>query len=125
MANTWQGHFPIENSAEDGFTGTSPVTAFPMNRYGIFDMIGNTWEWTKDHYRDGHKGQLPPSCCTAQAARTAEAQLKVLKGGSYLCAPSYCRRYRPAARQSQTTDTSSGHIGFRCVLRETDNSEAT
>jgi formylglycine-generating enzyme required for sulfatase activity len=118
MANTWQGRFPVENSAEDGFTGTSPVTAFPANGYGLFDMIGNAWEWTKDHYQDNHAGGRPASCCTAQADRTGASLSKVIKGGSHLCAPSYCRRYRPAARQSQTIDTSSSHIGFRCVQRD-------
>ena len=118
MANTWQGRFPVENSAEDGFAGTSPVTAFPVNGYGLYDMIGNVWEWTKDHYLDNHEGKRPASCCTAQAERTGIALRKVVKGGSHLCAPSYCRRYRPAARQSQTIDTSTSHIGFRCVQRE-------
>lgn len=119
MANTWQGRFPVENSAEDGFAGTSPVTAFPVNGYGLYDLIGNAWEWTKDHYRDNHEGRHPANCCTAQAERADATVRKVLKGGSHLCAPSYCRRYRPAARQSQTIDTSSSHIGFRCVLRDT------
>lgn len=118
MANTWQGIFPGQNTAEDGFAGTSPVTAFPANGHGVFDMIGNVWEWTKDHYRDTH-AQKTTTCCTAQPASAGDARAKVLKGGSHLCAPSYCRRYRPAARQSQTKDTSSSHIGFRCVLRET------
>jgi formylglycine-generating enzyme len=118
MANTWQGRFPVENTAEDGFTGTSPVTAFPVNGHGLFDMIGNVWEWTKDHYLDSHDGRRPASCCTAKAERGGAPEFKVVKGGSNLCAPSYCRRYRPAARQSQTIDTSSSHIGFRCVQRD-------
>jgi formylglycine-generating enzyme len=118
MANTWQGRFPVENSAEDGYVGTAPVTAFPANGHGLYDMIGNVWEWTKDHYRTSHAEARPATCCTAQnASRAAASAYKVLKGGSHLCAPSYCRRYRPAARQSQSIDTSSGHIGFRCVLR--------
>ncbi len=118
MANTWQGRFPMENSAEDGYRGTSPVTAFPANGYGLFDMIGNVWEWTQDHYRASHAEPRAAACCSATVARAGKAAHKVVKGGSHLCAPSYCRRYRPAARQSQTIDTSSGHIGFRCVLRE-------
>jgi formylglycine-generating enzyme required for sulfatase activity len=117
MANTWQGRFPFENSAEDGFAGTSPITAFPVNGHGIYDMIGNVWEWTKDSYRSGHAEPRPATCCTAGDARMGGSPHKVLKGGSHLCAPSYCRRYRPAARQSQSIDTSSGHVGFRCVLR--------
>lgn len=118
MANTWQGRFPVENSAEDGFAGTSPVTAFPANGYGLLDMIGNAWEWTKDHYRERHDGKRPSACCTAQPDRASSTAAKVVKGGSHLCAPSYCRRYRPAARQSQTIDTSTSHIGFRCVQRD-------
>ena len=122
MANTWQGRFPVENSSEDGFAGTSPVTAFPANGHGLYDMIGNVWEWTKDHYRASHAEPRPATCCTAGDARMGGARMggaahKVLKGGSHLCAPGYCRRYRPAARQSQSIDTSSSHIGFRCVLR--------
>lgn len=117
MANTWQGRFPVENTAEDGYAGTSPVGAFPVNGYGLYDMIGNVWEWTNSHYRASHAEPRPSACCTA-VARAGTAELKVLKGGSHLCAPSYCRRYRPAARQSQSIDTSSSHIGFRCVLRD-------
>lgn len=116
-ANTWQGRFPVENSAEDGFAGTSPVAAFPPNGYGLYDMIGNAWEWTKDHFRPDHRQSTPATCCMV-AREGGNGAPKVVKGGSHLCAPNYCRRYRPAARQSQTIDTSSGHIGFRCVLRE-------
>ncbi|MGQ0567249.1 MAG: formylglycine-generating enzyme family protein [Gemmobacter sp.] len=121
-ANIWQGRFPVENTAADGHVGTSPVTAFPPNGYGLYDMIGNAWEWTKDHYRPDHRDKTAPACCTPSrdGLRMAlpEPARKVLKGGSHLCAPSYCRRYRPAARQSQTLDTSSCHIGFRCVRRD-------
>lgn len=116
-ANTWQGRFPAENTAADGHAGTSPVTAFLPNDHGIYDMIGNAWEWTKDHYRADHRDKTPPSCCTPSRSAAFDTR-KVLKGGSHLCAPSYCRRYRPAARQSQTIDTSSCHIGFRCVRHE-------
>jgi formylglycine-generating enzyme required for sulfatase activity len=120
-ANTWQGRFPVENTAADGHVGTSPVTAFAPNGNGIYDMIGNTWEWTRDQYRADHRDRSAPACCTPSRGglRLPDSETrKVLKGGSHLCAPSYCRRYRPAARQSQTTDTSSCHIGFRCVRRE-------
>lgn len=118
-ANTWQGRFPVENLALDGYVGTSPVTAFPPNGYGLHDMIGNVWEWTADRYAAAQTKAGTASCCgTAAGAEPAEAPRKVLKGGSHLCAPNYCRRYRPAARQAQTIDTASGHIGFRCVLRD-------
>lgn len=133
MANTWQGRFPVENLAEDGYVGTSPVTAFPPNGFGLHDMIGNVWEWTGDLYRPDHNQRPVRSCCqlgtplgTRTEAPDADSMLagaglpsalKVLKGGSHLCAPNYCRRYRPAARQGQTPDSASGHIGFRCVRR--------
>jgi len=95
MANTWQGEFPWQNLRIDGFQGTSPWGVFPPNGYGLYDMTGNAWEWTCD--------------------RVGERM--VIKGGSHLCAPNYCLRYRPAARQSESIDTSTCHIGFRCVVR--------
>lgn len=129
MANTWQGSFPFENTLEDGFERTSPVGHFPPNGYGLYDMIGNVWEWTADWYREQHE-KPAPNCCIphnprggteADSRRLGEpgAQFgrKVLKGGSHLCAPNYCQRYRPAARYAQTIDTSTSHIGFRCVRR--------
>lgn len=129
-ANTWQGTFPHENLALDGYVGTSPVTAFPPNGYGLHDMIGNVWEWTDDWFRARHPAPAAKACCMPRNPRGGSADesrdphgpglalpRKVLKGGSHLCAPNYCRRYRPAARQPQTIDTGSGHIGFRCVRR--------
>jgi formylglycine-generating enzyme len=134
MANTWQGEFPWENLRADGYEGTSPVDAFPPNKYGLFDMIGNVWEWTTDWYGASH-GRAA-SCCIPQNPRGGvEAESydpctpririarKVLKGGSYLCAPNYCRRYRPAARCPQPVDTSTCHVGFRCILRTGESSE--
>ncbi|WP_431299534.1 formylglycine-generating enzyme family protein [Tabrizicola sp. BL-A-41-H6] len=118
MANTWQGRFPFENLSDDGYVGTSPVTAFPCNGYGVFDMIGNVWEWTKDSYRATHAEPPPARCCSAKTDRSSDLEHMVVKGGSHLCAPNHCRRYRPAARQSQSIDTSSTHIGFRCVTRD-------
>lgn len=129
-ANTWQGRFPMENLAADGHVGTSPVTAFPPNGFGLFDMIGNAWEWTDDWYRPRHPEPAGKPCCIPRNPRGgpeagsldplapgAAAPRKVLKGGSHLCAPNSCRRYRPAARQPQTLDTAAAHIGFRCVRR--------
>lgn len=127
-ANTWQGHFPEENLARDGHVGTSPVAFYPPNAYGLYDMIGNVWEWTDDWYRPGHAAPAAKACCVPRNPRGAGlvesfdpsapgVPRKVLKGGSHLCAPNYCRRYRPAARQPQTLDTASVHIGFRCARR--------
>ncbi len=122
MANTWQGVFPHENLIDDGFVRTSPVTAFPANGYGLYDMIGNVWEWTKDWYRPG----LAPAGVIeaggplrAMAHDPAEpGQPKhVIKGGSFLCADNYCFRYRPAARTPGPPDGGASHVGFRTVLR--------
>ena len=131
MANTWQGAFPSENLARDGYQHTSPVTAFPPNGHGIYDMIGNVWEWTSDWYSDKHVADAAKSCCIPENPRggpeaaSYDPRLpniviprKVLKGGSHLCAPNYCRRYRPAARHAEPVDTSTNHVGFRCVVRE-------
>ena len=131
MANTWQGNFPTENLAQDGFERTSPVTTFPPNGYGVSDMIGNVWEWTDDWWSTGHEADAPKACCVplnprggAEAASLDPCQpniripRKVLKGGSHLCAPNYCRRYRPAARHAEPVDTSTSHVGFRCVVRK-------
>ncbi len=114
MANTWQGKFPFVNTFDDGFTRTSPVDSFPANGYGVHDMIGNVWEWTTDEYAAQRVPQAK-SCC--RKSRRGLQQVKVIKGGSYLCAPNYCQRYRPAARHSQETDLTAGHIGFRCIVR--------
>lgn len=131
MANTWQGAFPHENLKLDGFERTSPVGAFPANGYGLCDMIGNVWEWTSDWYAPKHPNDAPKPCCIPNNPRGPSAEesfdpgqpavripRKVLKGGSHLCAPNYCRRYRPAARHAQPIDTSMSHIGFRCVRRK-------
>lgn len=115
MANTWQGRFPWENLASDGYAGTSPVGAFPANGYGLYDMIGNVWEWTATPFAQARIDAPKPACC-APAEPGAGAQ-RVVKGGSHLCAPNYCLRYRPAARQGEAVDTSTCHIGFRCVIR--------
>jgi formylglycine-generating enzyme required for sulfatase activity len=121
MANTWQGEFPCQNLAVDGFEGRAPVGSFSPNGYGLYDMAGNVWEWTKDRYSPRHSPGAAMPCCGLgdpyRAPPGAAAVRKVIKGGSYLCAPSYCRRYRPAARYPQEIDTTTSHIGFRCVLR--------
>jgi len=116
MANTWQGEFPWQNLCLDGHPGTSPVGAYPANGYGLFDMTGNVWEWTCDRYPSHEDGAASP-CCAARDGRGARIAANVIKGGSHLCAPNYCLRYRPAARQSEDLDTSTTHLGFRCVIR--------
>jgi formylglycine-generating enzyme required for sulfatase activity len=112
MANTWQGEFPWQNLLLDGFAGTSPVGEFPPNGYGLFDVAGNVWEWTCDRFGDA---AAAAPCCGPADGNGLER--RVIKGGSHLCAPSYCLRYRPAARQGEGVDTSTSHIGFRCVRR--------
>ena len=117
MANTWHGHFPYQRLAHHGCTRTTPVKRFPSNRYGLFDVAGNVWEWTATGWTEDHRGDEPPqSCCTPAPAKLRETDRRVTKGGSYLCAPSYCHRYRPAARQGQTVRSTTGHVGFRCCL---------
>ena len=117
MANTWQGAFPWQNLKEDGFEGTSPVGSFPPNGYGLYDMCGNVWEWTSDWFSNGN-GPESTLCCAPPTLPGERFPRKVIKGGSHLCAPNYCLRYRPAARQGETVDTSTSHIGFRCIVRE-------
>ncbi len=130
MANTWQGSFPYENLVADGYAQTSPVGAFPPNGYGLYDMIGNVWEWTADWYAPRHPPDALKPCCIPENQRggpaaasfdprqsTLRIPRKVVKGGSYLCAPNYCRRYRPAARHAQQIDSGMSHVGFRCVVR--------
>lgn len=132
LANYWQGQFPIQNSLLDGWERTSPVGHFPANPYGLVDMIGNVWEWTADWYAEppAHQSKTPKSCCIPQNPRGGSEAgsmdpcqpdirigRKVLKGGSHLCAENYCQRYRPAARYAQPIDTSTSHVGFRCVMR--------
>jgi formylglycine-generating enzyme required for sulfatase activity len=116
MANAWQGEFPWQNLATDGYERTSPVKSFPANGFGLFDMAGNVWEWTADYFAARHSRAESHACC-APGEADARIPRRVIKGGSYLCAPNYCLRYRPAARQGEAVDTSTAHIGFRCVVR--------
>jgi formylglycine-generating enzyme len=116
MANTWQGEFPWQNTLQDGYTGTSPVGTFPPNGFGLYDVCGNVWEWTGDWFTSDHDEPTPSPCCGPPRA-DGETPRRVINGGSHLCAASYCLRYRPAARQAEAIDTSTSHIGFRCLLR--------
>ncbi len=135
LANTWQGEFPWQNLMLDGYAGTSPAGAFPANGYGLYDMAGNVWEWTSDFFRPRHGSgatatEATAPCCAPRNPAVTEPgrdlasaiPRRVIKGGSHLCAPNYCLRYRPAARQGEAIDTSTGHIGFRCVVRAADSS---
>jgi sulfatase modifying factor 1 len=127
MANIWFGEFPRCDQASCARGTTSSVGQYPANGYGLYDMIGNVWEWTRDWFNSGHSAAAS-SCCIPldpdggvemKSLDPAQPEMslprKVVKGGSFLCAPNYCRRYRPAARQPQMIDTSTSHIGFRCV----------
>jgi sulfatase modifying factor 1 len=131
MANTWQGEFPWQNLLADGFEGTSPVGSFPANGYGLDDMTGNVWEWTCDYFTPRHPAEAAHACCVPRNPRVtapghsriagepgAHLPRRVIKGGSHLCAPSYCLRYRPAARQGETVDSATCHLGFRCISRD-------
>jgi len=121
LANTWQGPFPYWNTVEDGWPTTSPVGTFAANPYGAVDLIGNVWEWTSDRWTSHHPQAATSPCCVPsdpQNLHTGQARPRdafVVKGGSHLCAPEYCLRYRPAARQPQDRDSATTHIGFRCA----------
>jgi formylglycine-generating enzyme len=130
LANYWQGRFPFANTEADGWLRTSPVRTYPPNGYGLYDMIGNVWEWTSDWYAQPRvEKKARGSCCIPANPRggtrggsivkgdPAKMPRRVLKGGSHLCAEDYCRRYRPAARYPEPVDTTTGHVGFRCVVR--------
>ena len=130
MANTWQGAFPYRNTREDGWEATSPVRSFPPNGYGLFDVAGNVWEWTTDFWAPHHPEDAAKPCCVPRNPRRLDDSAsydpalpeirvprRVLKGGSFLCAPNHCRRYRPAARHPEAEDTATCHLGFRCLKR--------
>jgi formylglycine-generating enzyme len=131
MANTWQGEFPWQNLGQGGFGGaTSPVASFPPNGYGLYDVVGNVWEWTSDSFTPHHRHVAHHPCCAALNPRVTtpapgsgqgppgeRIPRRVIKGGSHLCSANYCLRYRPAARQAEAVDTSTSHLGLRCVVR--------
>jgi sulfatase modifying factor 1 len=130
MANIWVGEFPWQNLKPPGAQRTSPVRSYPPNGFNLYDVAGNVWEWTSDFYRDQHGDTAAHACCAPVNPRVDSVEgsyeddsarvripRRVIKGGSHLCAPNYCRRYRPAARQAQQVESSMSHLGFRCVLR--------
>lgn len=117
-ANYWQGNFPVLNTHEDGYAGLAPVACFPPNAWGLFDTVGNAWEWTKDAYSGSHQGHAngdPAPLVPGHGQGTAVKA--VIKGGSFLCSPDYCVRYRASAREAQEPDLATSHVGFRTVSR--------
>jgi formylglycine-generating enzyme len=128
MANTWQGVFPVSDIAEDGFAGTSPVKSFPPNGYGLYDMAGNVWQWCSDWYRVDAFTEAVTKLATKNVCSDSggpneswdpadpNMPKRVVKGGSFLCSPTYCESYRPSARRGTPPDTGSSHTGFRCVV---------
>ncbi len=117
-ANTWQGMFPAFNEGEDGHLATAPVGCYPANGYGLHDMTGNVWEWVDDWYFPGHQQADTSKLPHGYDPRQPHLPVKVIKGGSYLCAKNFCMRYRPSARHAQETTLGAAHIGFRTVRKQ-------
>ncbi len=135
LANTWQGSFPYRNDGALGWRGTSPIGSFTANGYGLYDMIGNVWEWTSSEFTAHHRDAAAVRAVEVETDDTADSGgctcgpsddphsvakpnpsiRRVSKGGSHLCAPEYCQRYRPAARSPQTEDSATTNLGFRCA----------
>jgi sulfatase modifying factor 1 len=123
LANSWQGRFPYLNTGAGtgSWVGTAPVGSFPPNGFGLYEMTGNTWEWTSTYWTDRLQDPATSCQCSPDSARGGSivagdvTPRRVTKGGSHLCAPEYCLRYRPAARSAQTEDSSTTHLGFRCA----------
>ncbi len=124
MANTFQGHFPDTNTAEDGYPSTAPVGSFPVNGYGLFDMAGNVWEWTSDWYRADYYQTLaagseiamnPKGPADSFDPNEPGTRKRVQRGGSFLCTDQYCARYVAGGRGKGELDTGTNHLGFRCV----------
>ncbi len=124
FANLWQGKFPIRNTAKDGFVRTAPVGSFPANRFGLYDMAGNVWEWCSDLYQaDLYRTRLgqeviinPAGPSESRDPRNPYGPSRAQRCGSFLCHYSYCSRYRPSARHGCSPDTGMSHVGFRCVM---------
>jgi len=124
-SNTWQGAFPIVDTADDGFSSRAPIGCYEANTYGIFDLIGNVWEWTADSYYPQHQFQGERILSANGNDVGLDPNQKgipvgVIKGGSFLCSKNYCQRYRPAARHAQDMQLGTNHIGFRTVSSDRD-----
>ncbi len=133
MANTFQGHFPVSNTGADGYAGIAPVAQYPPNKYGLYDMAGNVWQWTTDWYRPDYYQQLAATGGVARNPRGPDTPFdpseptekkKVHRGGSFLCTDQYCSRYVVGTRGKGEVTTGTNHLGFRCVKPANENSKA-